>query len=153
LPEPRLTFPEEARPLSYADEGSSLAYPEEPGPLSYADENGSLAYPEEAEDWSAARIPLTADPVSTDDLEDAELPRRIRQASLAPQLRDSSGRIDTSTDNDPADDARSQEEARATVSAIQQGWQRGRSLFDPSAKPAVTGTTPAGDDGMQQDDD
>jgi signal transduction histidine kinase len=153
LPEPRLTFPEEAGPLSYADEDSSLAYPEEPGPLSYADANGSLAYPEEAEDWSAARIPLTADPVSTDDLEDAELPRRIRQASLAPQLRDSSGRIDTSTDSDPADDARSPEEARATVSAIQQGWQRGRSLFDPSAKPAVTGTTPAGDDGMQQDDD
>src|ERR1022692_1981562 len=152
LPEPRLTFPEEAGPLSYADEGSSLAYPEEPVPLSYAEENGSLAYPEEAEDWSAARIPLTADPVSTDDLEDAELPRRIRQASLAPQLRDSSGRIDTGTDSDPAD-ARSPEEARATVSAIQQGWQRGRSLFDPSAKPAVTGATPAGDDGMQPDDD
>jgi signal transduction histidine kinase len=152
LPEPRLTFPEEAGPLSYADEGGSLAYPEEPGPLSYAEENGSLAYPEEAEDWSAARIPRTADPVSTDDLEDAELPRRIRQASLAPQLRDSTGRIDTSTDSDPAD-TRSPEEARATVSAIQQGWQRGRSLFDPSAKPAVTGTTPAGDDGIQADDD
>ena len=152
LPEPRLMFPEEAGPLSYADDGGSLAYPEEPGSPSYAEENGSLAYPEEAEDWSAARIPRTADPVSTDDLEDAELPRRIRQASLAPQLRDSTGRIDTSTDSDPAD-TRSPEEARATVSAIQQGWQRGRSLFDPSAKPAVTGTTPAGDDGMQQDDD
>ena len=152
LPEPRLTFPEEAGPLRYANERGSLAYPEEPGPLSYAEENGSLAYPEEAEDWSAARIPLAADPVSTDDLEDAELPRRIRQASLAPQLRDSTGRIDTGTDSDPAD-ARSPEEARATVSAIQQGWQRGRSLFDPSAKPAVTGTTPAGDDGMQPDDD
>jgi hypothetical protein len=90
--------------------------------------------------------------VNTDDMEDAELPRRIRQASLAPQLRDSTGRIDTGTDSDPAD-ARSPEEARATVSAIQQGWQRGRSLFDPSDKPAVTGTTPAGDDGMQQDDE
>ena len=152
LPEPRLTFPEEAGPLRYTNEGGSLAYPEEPGPLRYAEENGSLAYPEEAEDWSAARIPLAADPVSTDDLEDAELPRRIRQASLAPQLRDSTGRIDTGTDSDPAD-ARSPEEARATVSAIQQGWQRGRSLFDPSAKPAVTGATPAGDDGMQPDDD
>ena len=152
LPEPRLIFPEEPGPLSYADDGGSLAYPEEPGPLSYAEENGSLAYPEEAEDWSAARIPQTSDPVGTDDLEDADLPRRIRQASLAPQLRDSTGRIDTSTDSDPAD-TRSPEEARATVSAIQQGWQRGRSLFDPSAKPAVTGTTPAGDDGIQADDD
>ncbi|MDX6344760.1 MAG: hypothetical protein QOH87_4898, partial [Trebonia sp.] len=152
LPEPRLIFPEEPGPLSYTDDGGSLAYPEEPGPLSHAEENGSLAYPEEAEDWSAARIPQTADPVSTDDLEDADLPRRIRQASLAPQLRDSTGRIDTSTDSDPVD-MRSPEEARATVSAIQQGWQRGRSLFDPSAKPAVTGTTPAEDDGMQADDD
>ncbi len=152
LPEPRLIFPGEPGPLSYTDDGGSLAYPEEPGPLSYAEENGSLAYPEEAEDWSAARIPQTADPVSTDDLEDADLPRRIRQASLAPQLRDSTGRIDTSTDSDPAD-TRSPEEARATVSAIQQGWQRGRSLFDPSAKPAVTGTTPTEDDGIQADDD
>jgi hypothetical protein len=148
LPESGLSLPESGLALPEP----RLIFPEEPGPLSHAEENGSLAYPEEAEDWSAARIPQTADPVSTDDLEDADLPRRIRQASLAPQLRDSTGRIDTSTDSDPVD-MRSPEEARATVSAIQQGWQRGRSLFDPSAKPAVTGTTPAEDDGMQADDD
>jgi signal transduction histidine kinase len=148
---PGLIYPEEPGPLSYADEGGSLAYPEEPGSLSYAEESGSLAYPEEAEDWSAPRMPLSPDRVGVDDLEAADLPRRIRQASLAPQLRDSSGRIETASDSELTD-ARSPEEARATVSAIQQGWQRGRSLFDPVTKPSVS-TAPAGDDGIQQDDD
>ena len=131
---PGLAYPEEAGSLRYAEEGGSLAYPDEAGSLTYAEETGSLAYPEEADDWAAARVPVTADPVSTDDLGEPDLPRRVRQASLAPQLR-------------------SPEQARATVSAIQQGWQRGRSLFEPPAKPVVTGPGPAGDDGIQQDDD
>jgi hypothetical protein len=80
------------------------------------------------------------------------LPQRIRQASLAPQLRDSSGGIDTGQDGDPAD-ARSPEETRATISAIQQGSQRGRSLFDPADKGAATGPDPAGDDGLPHRDD
>jgi hypothetical protein len=91
------------------------------------------------------------DPASTDDLDEPGLPRRIRQASLAPQLRDSNGRMETGPDSGLAE-ARSPEEARATVSAIQQGWQRGRSLFDPSEKGAVT-AAPAGDDGPPEDDD
>jgi hypothetical protein len=147
-----LGYPEAPGPFTYADEGGSLAYPDEPRSLTFAEESGSLAYPEEAEDWSAARVPPKPDPVGSDDLIEGELPRRIRQASLAPQLRDSSGHIDTRTDSNSAD-ARSPEEARATVSAIQQGWQRGRSLFDPSDKGTVKGTAPSGDDGMQQNDD
>jgi signal transduction histidine kinase len=147
-----LGYPEAPGPLTYADEGGSLAYPEEPRSMTYAEESGSLAYPEEAEDWSPARVSPKPDPVGSDDLIEGELPRRIRQASLAPQLRDSSGHIDTHTDSDSAG-ARSPEEARATVSAIQQGWQRGRSLFDPSDKGTVTGTAPSADDGKQQNDD
>ena len=71
------------------------------------------------------------------------LPRRVRQASLVPQLRDAPvppyaeppypgppypGPADQATP-----DSRSPEEARATMSAIQQGWERGRSAFDPAA--------------------
>ena len=66
----------------------------------------------------------------------ADLPRRVRQASLAPQLREST------IDPLPApmvEDiiAPSPEEARSTMSAIQHGWERGRSVFD----------VPAGDGG------
>jgi signal transduction histidine kinase len=132
---PALGYPENGGPLSYAPGNGSLAYPQEPEPLTYAEEAGSLAYPEEAEDWSA-RISLAAEPVD-DDGGEPGLPRRIRQASLAPQLRDSSGHIDAGPDSEPAE-ARSPEEARATVSAIQQGWQRGRSLFDPAGKSTTT---------------
>jgi signal transduction histidine kinase len=149
---PGLIFPHDSGSLSYAEDGGSLAYPEEAEPLTYAEETGSLAYPEEADDWSPARIPVTSAPASTDDLGEPGLPQRIRQASLAPQLRDSSGGIDTGQDGDPAD-ARSPEETRATISAIQQGSQRGRSLFDPADKGAATGPDPAGDDGLPHRDD
>jgi len=149
---PGLIFPHDSGSLAYAEDGGSLAYPEEAEPLTYAEETGSLAYPEEADDWSPARIPVTSAPASTDDMGEPGLPQRIRQASLAPQLRDSSGGIDTGQDGDPAD-TRSPEETRATISAIQQGSQRGRSLFDPADKGAVTGPDPTGDDGLPHRDD
>ncbi|HET7244952.1 MAG TPA: nitrate- and nitrite sensing domain-containing protein [Streptosporangiaceae bacterium] len=71
------------------------------------------------------------------------LPRRVRQASLVPQLRNAPpaypplpGRYG---------DPRPPDEARATVSAIQDGWERGRSMFDPApAPPAGAGAPEAG---------
>jgi hypothetical protein len=74
----------------------------------------------------------------------------VRQASLAPQLRDSAARGGPGDDGQqisgevPA--SRSPEEARATYAAIQQGWQRGRSAFDlpqRSAGPAADAASPA----------
>ncbi|WP_431041011.1 nitrate- and nitrite sensing domain-containing protein [Streptomyces sp. P1-3] len=56
------------------------------------------------------------------------LPRRVRQASLAPQLKNDPGpwaeaeRYPAETD-DPERDA---EQARATMASLQRGWQRGR---------------------------
>jgi signal transduction histidine kinase len=67
------------------------------------------------------------------------LPRRVRQASLAPQLRETGyaamPRADA-TAGTAADELseRSPDEARSTITAIQRGWQRGRSLFDASDK-------------------
>jgi hypothetical protein len=71
------------------------------------------------------------------------LPRRVRQASLVPQLRNAPpaypplpGRYG---------DTRPPDEARATVSAIQHGWERGRSMFDPApAPPPEAGPPEAG---------
>ncbi|GAA4501351.1 nitrate- and nitrite sensing domain-containing protein [Actinoallomurus oryzae] len=71
-----------------------------------------------------------------------ELPRRVRQASLAPQLRDdtrapgpASGPEDVGREETgPADTGpttRPPEETRSLMTALQQGWQRGREEEDP----------------------
>jgi signal transduction histidine kinase len=91
-------------------------------------------------------IPATAEETAgTDLLDDSGLPRRVRQASLAPQLRESPPRPAPAADlgilSEPVPDwppseqpapERTPEETRATMSAIQRGWERGRSVFDPA---------------------
>ncbi|MFI9244073.1 nitrate- and nitrite sensing domain-containing protein [Streptomyces sp. NPDC053086] len=51
------------------------------------------------------------------------LPRRVRQASLAPQLKQDTQRR-AEPDTDPAD--RDAEEVRSRMASLQRGWQRGR---------------------------
>ena len=68
------------------------------------------------------------------------LPRRIRQASLNPHLRDrppasARGAQDDST---PPSLTRSPEEARSLVASLQSGWQRGRDSDVPDGEPADT---------------
>jgi signal transduction histidine kinase len=64
-----------------------------------------------------------------DDGSAPELPRRVRQASLAPQLRaDTPVRGPVRTG--PAT-TRPPEETRSLMSSLQQGWQRGREEEDP----------------------
>src|ERR1022692_4799445 len=99
-------------------------------PLAYAGDIG----------WPELPAALADDPASTADL--GELPQRVRQANLAPQLRESAARPGPGDDGQqisgevPA--SRSPEEARATYAAIQQGWQRGRSAFDLPQRSAST---------------
>jgi hypothetical protein len=58
-----------------------------------------------------------------------ELPRRIRQESLAPQLRrDTPGPGPVGAG--PAT-TRPPEETRSLMASLQQGWQRGREEEDP----------------------
>ena len=65
------------------------------------------------------------------DLDAAGLPRRVRQASLAPQLRETPPRPAPVGDLETIG-ARTPEDTRVTMSAIQRGWERGRSVFDVS---------------------
>ncbi|MFC7220635.1 nitrate- and nitrite sensing domain-containing protein [Streptomyces polyrhachis] len=64
--------------------------------------------------------------------DDADLPRRVRQANLAPQLREvAGGREQPSNGSRPAPRAprdRSPEEARARMAAYRSGWVRGGGL-------------------------
>jgi len=66
------------------------------------------------------------------------LPRRTRQASLAPQLRETAAEP---APGSAGDDfwTRSPEDTRSTMSAIQQGWERGRSVFDVPPAAAAAG--------------
>jgi signal transduction histidine kinase len=66
--------------------------------------------------------------VSRADLGGYDLPVRVRQASLAPQLRDKS----LAPDDVPAAEATpaSAEAARNTMAALQRGWELGRSTAD-----------------------
>jgi hypothetical protein len=78
--------------------------------------------------------PLGTGGPGANDLGESGLPQRVRQASLAAQLRE------TAAEKAPAQAAddfwtRSPEETRSTVTAIQRGWERGRSVFDvPTAR-------------------
>ncbi len=57
--------------------------------------------------------------------EDTALPRRVRQANLAPQLRNSAGGGNGQT-GVPQARATSLQDMRNTLSAMQRGWQQGR---------------------------
>jgi hypothetical protein len=91
------------------------------------------------------------DDTGRDDTGQLILPRRVRQASLVPQLRNPPpaypplpGRYG---------DPRPPDEARATVSAIQHGWERGRSMFGPAPEPPVEAGAPeAGESGTAHDE-
>jgi signal transduction histidine kinase len=76
--------------------------------------------------------------VTTTDLTELGLPIRVRQASLAPQLR-TSGTVAGGADGGAAGNGPSTpspEAARSTVSALQRGWERGRSESGtPAAEP------------------
>ncbi|MGW2017168.1 sensor histidine kinase [Streptomyces sp. NPDC001927] len=75
------------------------------------------------------------------------LPRRVRQASLAPQLRETDDRTDStaatgSTAPAGTDFERDAEEVRDRMASMQRGWQRGRRQ---NAETTAPGTTPEGD--------
>jgi signal transduction histidine kinase len=72
------------------------------------------------------------------------LPRRVRQASLNPHLRQHPpGQDRAAPDGQPAPaDGRSPEEARDLVSSLQRGWQRGRAA-EPAAAEATDSTDTA----------
>lgn len=77
------------------------------------------------------------------------LPRRVRQASLAPQLRGEKPPPDDATGTHrrpgaPPPRERSAEEIRATMESFQRGWQRGRSVAD-TAEDGETGPSRSAD--------
>ncbi|NEC87074.1 nitrate- and nitrite sensing domain-containing protein [Streptomyces sp. SID12501] len=76
---------------------------------------------------TASRPGAAADPAASGA---AGLPRRVRQANLAPQLRDGPERRAERTKPRPQDGAdlfdRDADEVRSRMASLQRGWQRGR---------------------------
>ena len=98
--------------------------------------------------WPEPGAPAPADAAlpspgtATYDMTELGLPRRIRQANLAPQLRETGPYAVMSTGASDSTE-RSPEQTRAVMSAIQRGWQAGRSADSPgSSEPADPGSHP-----------
>lgn len=121
-----------------------------------------------AEEYKAGPVfteaPGAAEPLSEsvppprvpgDSVTETGLPRRIRQASLAPQLRDPQKHHGAAAPGVTGEDhftRRTPGEMRDKFSALQRGWERARA--EPAATwpgaeggPPVTGGTPGGEDG------
>ncbi|MER6329811.1 nitrate- and nitrite sensing domain-containing protein [Streptomyces sp. NPDC001034] len=91
--------------------------------------------PREAPPATGPRPARTADG-DTSEPGDGALPRRVRQASLAPQLRQDPERR-TGRGDAPAD--RDADEVRSRMASLQRGWQRGREE-NATGETARTGT-------------
>ncbi|WP_327701522.1 nitrate- and nitrite sensing domain-containing protein [Streptomyces decoyicus] len=104
---------------------------------------------------SAAPAPQGPDPDGPQPTEDRErpapttptgLPRRVRQASLAPQLKaEATGQTEVQGRSTAAEDDRDAEAVRARMASLQRGWQRGRrdNGEDPRETAPPRGEAPA----------
>jgi signal transduction histidine kinase len=91
--------------------------------------------------------------VDTDELARLGLPVRVRQASLAPQLRD---RRPGADGGDSVASAPSPEAARSIMTALQRGWERGRYIsgsVTPPSDPTLNTDSGGNDDEQQQQSD
>jgi len=105
------------------------------GSNGYHGSNGNgVTLPDDSGWWTKPTLgsDLTAESIqagqaiagATELVDDGGLPVRVRQASLAPQLREGHGE-----DGGPAEvTATSADAVRSTMSAMQRGWERGRSF-------------------------
>jgi hypothetical protein len=112
----------------------NYAWPAEPAPAEPAPAEADLAEADLAEAPASASTAEagTAASVQADTslLELDGLPVRVRQANLAPQLRQQPAMTPAEADEPAA--GPSPEAARSTMAALQLGWQRGRSVTEPT---------------------
>ncbi|MFJ9080571.1 nitrate- and nitrite sensing domain-containing protein [Streptomyces sp. NPDC102278] len=93
----------------------------------------------------AARVPRPAQAP-------AGLPRRVRQANLAPQLKNSPAAAPADTAAEPVED-RDAEDVRTRMSALQRGWTAGRNQHASQQSAAAAGTPAAADPGYENEGD
>ncbi|MEU7388225.1 nitrate- and nitrite sensing domain-containing protein [Streptomyces tanashiensis] len=151
--EHRTDLPQDGRRGSWQDDRRSLPQGDRPG----LPQDGRRGLPP-APGAGPVLVPVPPEgPVAPESPEPfGGLPRRVRQASLAPQLRETEGGRAAGTGGDartgagaPSDGPdsfeRDAEEVRARMAAMQRGWQRGRRDTTEPDDPTAPGTTPEGD--------
>ncbi|MFK0295671.1 nitrate- and nitrite sensing domain-containing protein [Streptomyces sp. NPDC090442] len=107
------------------------------------DEPGGTEGPLESAKPPAVERPGAEPPATTP----KGLPRRVRQASLAPQLKtDPTAEPPAERPAAPADDDRDAAAVRARMASLQRGWQRGRRENDEGPH-ALTPPDPSAEDG------
>jgi hypothetical protein len=148
---PRLDLPGAGTP----GPGSPLPAPPAPGPAAYAPAAAPPAPTRPASSGiDVFRRPLGPDaggdePLAGDDGTYHGLPRRTRQASLSPHLREStldSGRGSDAGSGLPPEDIPAPEHARNLAASLQSGWRRGRAS-DPAGRPGPAGVAEPGSPG------
>jgi signal transduction histidine kinase len=123
-----------ASPAAPAAEEESLFTPRRSRQAPAATSSAFSSFGEELPahpDSSGAQDP----PVDTNELARLGLPVRVRQASLAPQLRDRAPGTDGA---DMVASAPSPEAARSIMTALQRGWERGRYISGSVKPPSDT---------------
>ncbi|MFE2167372.1 nitrate- and nitrite sensing domain-containing protein [Streptomyces sp. NPDC059447] len=83
-----------------------------------------------------------AAPATDDALAGGGLPRRVRQASLAPQLKNASARKPADSPAEPVDH-RDADDVRTRMSALQRGWTAGRNQHARQQSETDAGTSAA----------
>jgi hypothetical protein len=138
----------EAEPEPAAARANGRTGPAGPRSTAFADVPPPLSGPAVPKTQNPAEVGGAPHPTTADD----GLPHRVRQANLAPQLRREpppghrTAAADSPTGPPPARPPRSPEQNRATMSAFQRGFNRGRG-DEPAASPAPTTPSPAAEAG------
>jgi hypothetical protein len=130
------TWPDYAWP---AEPAPAEPAPDQPAPAESMPAEPALGQPELGQPTPAQPTPAQPTPAEaqadtgradTSLLELDGLPVRVRQANLAPQLRQQPTMVPAEADEPAA--GPSPEAARSTMAALQLGWQRGRSVTGPT---------------------
>ncbi|MYU55952.1 MULTISPECIES: sensor histidine kinase [Streptomyces] len=131
---PPVLVADHGRPLDARDDGGEPPA-ERPGPDRVGRHTGHGARPS----GDGTSEPVDGVPVTPPPPASGGLPRRVRQASLAPQLKTDPVRQQAADDDDRDADA-----VRARMAALQRGWQRGRRDNGEAPDGGGAGTAPDG---------
>ncbi|MFJ3785420.1 nitrate- and nitrite sensing domain-containing protein [Streptomyces sp. NPDC090093] len=138
-PSPWIPAPSRPQPLPRPTAVAALTARPEPGPapagLTALRPRGSSVPPPTPEQGEQPPGAPTGGPGAPGDSE-GELPRRVRQASLVPQLREAPVHEQTPA---PGADARTPERVRERMTAYQDGWRRGGGPAPGGRRPLGTG--------------
>ncbi|MFF5454189.1 nitrate- and nitrite sensing domain-containing protein [Streptomyces sp. NPDC012950] len=144
-PSPWIPAPSRPQPLPRPTAVPALTARPEPGPapagVTALRPRGSSVPPPAPEQGERREQPpgTPAGGPGTPDDSDGQLPRRVRQASLVPQLREAPAPEQAPVPAAPGANARTPERVRERMTAYQDGWQRGGGPAPGGRRPLGTG--------------